>query len=552
MMEKVEVKNKEVLVIGGSYEGIQTALSLARQGNKVYLIENAPGLLNEAIFLDDKDKSFDTFSLDEIKANENIEIITFSDIKKIESNGDGFNIKIKRMATRVKSEKCNALGECYKVCPVNLYDEYNGFLSLRTAISYFPTGDKGYNIIKEVPICQEACPVGLDVRGYVGLISDGKYEEALKLIKSKLPFPAIIGRICPHPCEEKCNRGKMEESICIRDLKRFVADNGKPDVNVKELPEDAKKVAIIGAGPAGLACAHDLSQNGYKVTIFESLPVEGGMLAVGIPEYRLPRDILNMEIDTVKALGAGIKTGVKVGKDIEILKMLESEYNAVFVAVGAHGGVKLGIPGEDAKGVIEGVDFLRRVNLKEKVEIGKNVLVIGGGNVAIDAARCSLRLGSKVKILYRRTKYEMPASEEEIEAALAEGIDIEYLTAPVEVLANDGTVDSLKCIRMQLGEPDASGRRRPVPVSGSEFEHKTDTIIPAIGQSITLDFLESIEGIKISRRGTIIVDPESLSTGYQGIFAGGDCITGPGIAIEAIASGKKAAISIDKYLKEEV
>jgi len=549
-MERVEIKDKRILVIGGSYEGINTALSLAREGNKVYLVESAPGLLNETVLLD-RNEPYKVFPLNELKGNENIEVITFSDISRIEKSKDGFKVKIKKMPERVKNEKCTALGECYRVCPVNLYDEYNGYLSLRCAISHFPMGDKKYYIIKEVPICQRTCPIGLDVRGYVGLISDGKYKEALELIRSKLPFPGIIGRICPHPCEQKCNRGKLDEPISIRDLKRFVADNAKISTEQKEIPESAKKVAIIGAGPAGLACAHDLSQMSYKVTIFESLPVEGGMLAVGIPEYRLPRDILNMEIDIVKKMGVEIKKGIKVGKDISITQLLENGYHAVFIAVGAHRGLKLGIPGEDAKGVIEGVYFLQRVNLKEKIEIGKNVIVIGGGNVAIDAARCALRLGSKVKIVYRRSRDEMPASNEEIESALAEGINIEYLTAPLEVVINNGAVSRLKCIRMRLGDPDASGRRRPIPVSGTEFELDTDTVIPAIGQTSNLDFLKNIKGIEISRRGTIIVDPESLSTGVKGIFAGGDCITGPGIAIDAIASGKKAAISIDKYLKGE-
>ncbi|MDY6863761.1 MAG: FAD-dependent oxidoreductase, partial [Thermodesulfobacteriota bacterium] len=460
-------------------------------------------------------------------------------------------IKIKKQPGRVKSEKCTFSGDCFKVCPVNLYDEYNGNLSLRTAISRLPFGERPYNIIKEIPICQETCPVGLDIRGYVGLISDGKYREALELIKEKLPFPAIIGRICPHPCEDKCNRGKIDEPVCIRDLKRFVADNVKTDIKFKDIPDDAKRVAVIGAGPAGLACAHDLALMGHRVTIFEALDVEGGMLAVGIPEYRLPRDILKGEVDIVKSLGVEVRTGQEVGRDIDIKDLLEEEFNAVFIAVGSHKGMKLGIPGEDKKGVVEGAYFLRRVNLKEDVEIGKNVVVIGGGNVAIDAARCSLRMGSEVKILYRRSRSEMPASGEEIEAAIAEGIDIEYLTAPLEVMDENGVVRGLKCIRMELGEPDASGRRRPVPISGSEFEVVTDTIIPAIGQFSDLDFLEGIKDIKISRRNTIGVDGKTLKTGARGIFAGGDCITGPGIAIEAVASGKKAALSIDKYLKEE-
>jgi NADPH-dependent glutamate synthase beta subunit-like oxidoreductase len=437
-----------------------------------------------------------------------------------------------------------------------MWDDAGQCLSFRTAIDYFNADFFSYNIVKETPACQRTCPVNLDIRGYIGLIAEGKYEESLRLIRERLPFPGIIGRICPHPCEEACNRGEKDKPLCIRDLKRFVADHelqsSVPQTPKKRTQQQREKVAVIGAGPAGLTCAHDLALDGYQVVVYESLPRVGGMLAVGIPDYRLPRTILEQEIDVVRNLGVEIRFNATLGKDFSIDDLFDQGFKAVFIAVGAHLPMGMRTPGEDTPGVEPGVDMLRNLNLGQKVSVGRAVGVIGGGNVAIDAARCSLRCGAdKVTIFYRRSRAEMPASEEEIEAALAENIAIDYLTAPEEVLSQNGRVSGLRLIRMQLGEPDASGRRRPEPIEGSQFEVALDTIIPAIGQRSDLSFIPEGEVIKTTGWGTIVVDPDTLATGRAGVFAGGDCVDGPGIAIQAIASGQHAAESIKQYLNSK-
>jgi len=411
-----------------------------------------------------------------------------------------------------------------------------------------------YTIDKlERPPCVMACPAGVNVQGYVALTSQGKYQEASEVIKRELPFPRVLGRICPHPCEEVCNRELIDEPIAICGLKRFVADK------VKTLEDEAKpsvaerrpeRVAVVGSGPAGLCCAYYLSLRGYGVTVFEALPVAGGMLFVGIPEYRLPRDILAEEVKRVIDLGVEIKVNIPIGGDLTLDGLFHEGYEAIFLAMGAHGSLPLDIPGEDAKGVVSGVNFLRDINLGRKVEVGQKVVIIGGGNVAIDGARSALRLGAKeVTILYRRSRKEMPASEEEVEAALLEGVKVSFLVAPVEILADEEEkVNGLRCIEMRLGAPDASGRRRPIPIEKSEFNIAADMIIVAIGQVPEVDFLES-SGVKLTEGGTIEVDPLTFATSRLGIFAGGDAQTGPWIAIGAVEAGKRAAESIDRYLQ---
>ncbi|MFH1626363.1 MAG: FAD-dependent oxidoreductase [Pseudomonadota bacterium] len=553
------MKKKAVLIIGGGLAGVQSALEQAKSGNEVYLLENSSGMGAERLLYDKESKTVDCVSpnLEEVKGNKNIRIITNADVERIEESAGKFNVRIKKRALRIVEERCDDCKACIKVCPVNLFDDEDQGLSFRTAVDFFNNVDHSYSIVKETPICQRTCPVQLDIRGYIGLIADGRFEESLALIREVLPFPSICGHICPHPCEEECNRGKVDYPLSIRDLKSFVADFGSESSSehkpkAVEADEKGKKVAIIGAGPAGLACAHDLALEGYHVTVFEALPRPGGMLAVGIPDYRLPRDVLEREIDGVKALGVEIKCNTAVGKDMSIDDLFSQGHEAIFITVGAHRNQEMQIPGEDAQGVLPGVTFLRDLNLGNPVDVGDRVAVIGGGNVAIDSARCALRLGARdVTILYRRSRQEMPASDEEIEAALEEGIKIEYLVAPLQVVTSDGKVTALRCIRMELGQPDASGRRRPIPVEGSDFEMGLDTLIPAIGQVPDMSFLAEGSGIELTKRGTIAVSPDSLATSRPGVFAGGDCQTGPGIAIEAIAAGKKAARSIDRYLRGE-
>ncbi|MDP3954987.1 MAG: FAD-dependent oxidoreductase, partial [bacterium] len=393
--------------------------------------------------------------------------------------------------------------------------------------------------------------------GYVGLAADGKYRESLALIRETLPFPGVIGRICTRPCEPACNRGLADEPVAICALKRFVADweLGQPRGvgatmhSAPKPPSTGKRVAVIGSGPAGLTCAYELVRLGHDVTVFEALPAAGGMLRVGIPEYRLPRNILDGEIAALEKAGVKIRTNMALGKDFTVAGLLREGYAAVFMAIGAHKGQKLGVPGEDGRGVIHGVEFLRDLNLGRKPQLGENVVVVGGGNVAIDSARSALRLGAgKVTVVYRRTRAEMPAHELEIRAALAEGVDIIYLAAPVEVLLAGGKVRGLRCVRIELGAPDRSGRRAPAPVPGTEFGIEADMVIPAIGQTVDMGTVEK-EGEVKTTGGKLAADPVTLANGPEGIFAGGDAVSGPRSAIEAIAAGRQAAQSIEEYLR---
>jgi len=405
------------------------------------------------------------------------------------------------------------------------------------------------------PPCKSACPILTDVREYVQLIAERKFTDAFASIRRQNPLPRVCGRICTHPCETACKRGQVEEPIAIAALKRFAADGLWADQYKAALAIESTghKVAIVGSGPAGLAVAHDLALLGHSVTIFEALPVAGGMLRVGVPEYRLPKDVVAAEIEAIVALGVEVKTGVKIGKDIKLSKLSEQGFQAVFLAIGAHKDRKLGIAGEDElEGVVSAVSFLRAVNLGESPQVGKQVAVVGGGNTAIDSARSLLRMGAKVvSVVYRRSKEEMPAAEEEIEEAIHEGVEMAYLTSPVKIFGEDGRVSALKCIKNELGKPDAGGRRRPEPVSGSEFSLDVDMVVCAIGQAPESSLFA--DELKLSETGErIYVEASgSLATSLPAIFAGGDAVTGPATAIGAIAAGKQAAVSIDLYLRSK-
>jgi len=392
--------------------------------------------------------------------------------------------------------------------------------------------------------CSHTCPAGVDVPRYVRFIAEGKFAEAVAVIREKIPFPSVCGHVCVHPCETRCRRGLLDDAIDIRVLKRFATehDTGLWKLNSRVAPATGKRVAIIGSGPAGLTAAYYLAKLGHSVTVFEALPEPGGMVRVGIPDYRLPKEILKAEIEEIKGVGVDIRTNTKVDSPEGLFKQ---GYNAIFLAIGAHQGTSIGVEGEDSPQVKECISFLRDVTLGKEVKLGERIAVIGGGNAAIDSARTALRLGAKeVTIVYRRTQAEMPASPEEIEAALAEGVKVYFLAAPSRIISQDGEL-KLECIGMELGAVDASGRRRPEPIKGSEFSMSFDTVIAAIGQRPEIP---DKFALATGRGNTIQVDPDSLATAREGIFAGGDAVSGPASVIEAIAAGRQAAISIDKYL----
>ncbi len=398
-----------------------------------------------------------------------------------------------------------------------------------------------------------ACPVHTRAHGYIFLIAQRRFKEALDLVRRDNPLPGISGRVCTHPCEETCERKRIDEPLAIAQLKRFIADyerKNSPQLPPPARKSKAEKIAIVGSGPAGLTAAYHLALKGYGITIFESLQVLGGMLVVGIPPNRLPRDVVEYEVNRIKALGVEMRTGIIVGKDISFEDLFTQGYKATFIAIGAHKGLKLGVIGEDEyKGAIDCITFLRNVNLGDRNKPGDKVCIIGGGNSAIDASRTAIRLGcSKVRIVYRRSRDEMLATLKEVDAAEEEGVKILYRASPLRILGKNGQVTGMECIKNRLGEPDSSGRRSPIPIEGSNFTLDADIIISAINQQPDLSFLPNNHGFNISKWNSFVVEPVTLETNRPGIFAGGDAVTGPATVIEAIASGKRAANMIDQYI----
>ena len=555
-----------VAVIGGGIAGMQASLDLAESGFKVYLVERASGIGGRMAQLDKtfptNDCAMCTISprLVECDKHPNVEIITNAEVLSASGEAGKFQLSLLKHPTYVDPEKCNACGDCEAICPVQLPDGFNEGLGPRKIIHklYPQTIPNFYTIDKgSLPPCRLTCPAGVNVQGYVALVAQKKYKEAVALIKQRHPLPSVCGRVCHHPCEFECNRRELDEGVAVNALKRFASDQERQRRREEgcgpELPPVAepkgKKVAVVGSGPAGLTAAYDLAQMGYEATIFEAASEAGGMLRLGIPDYRLPKDVLKEEIDDILALGIELKLNTPIGPDLTLADLRQQGYSAIFLSVGAHGSMSLGIEGENLDGVLQGVEFLRQANLGRQTGLGKKVLVIGGGDVAMDSARTALRMGTeKVTIVYRRSREEIPAREEELLYAEEEGIEFLYLTAPGRIVGN-GHVGGMECVRMELGEPDASGRRRPVPVEGSEFTIEADTVISAIGQALDLAFLGEKSALGTTRRGTLEADALTLQTGIPDVFAGGDAALGPASAVEAVAQGHEVAESIRRFLE---
>ncbi|MHB8773267.1 MAG: FAD-dependent oxidoreductase [Syntrophales bacterium] len=443
-----------------------------------------------------------------------------------------------------------------------------GMVPLLDALRYFPGafadavsgGTKAapgrYRYAVTAP-CMSVCPSSLDIPTYVEEIGEQRFGDSLATIRERICMAGTLGRVCVRPCESNCRRANVDEPIAIKDLKRSAADY-EIDKGLRPAVagggETGRKVAIVGAGPAGISCAYYLALKGHTPTIFEKLPEPGGMAAVGIPDFRLPRQVLRREVDIVRQAGVEIRYGVEVGKEITI-GALRRDFDAVFIGVGAQDSMPMGVEGEDKgyRGFIPGVRYLLDISQgRDPYPEGKKVVVVGGGNVAIDCVRSSFRIGKDdVNLVYRRTIKEMPADPVEIHDAEQEQVKFHYLCNPTRIIAENGKVVGVECIRMELGEPDASGRRRPVPVKGSEFVIETDILIPAIGQKVDLSFLEEQEGIKLTKWNTIDADGETFATSQQGVFSAGDCITGPDVLVKATGTGKRAAEKIDAYLRGE-
>ncbi len=550
----------DMLVVGGGIAGMQAALDIGHAGHRVYLVEKDTTIGGHMLQFDKTFPTLDcaacigTPKMVEVAQNPNITLLSCSEVTEVSGFVGNFTVTIRRRPRYVKEGVCTGCGECEKVCPVSLSNPWDAGLGTRRAIGRaFPQAIPiTYQIEKrDRAPCVLECPAGINVQGYVQMIGQGKYREALSLILERLPLPGVLGRVCPHPCESKCRRAEVDQAVAIRDLKRFAADRvAASDLPVARIDDRPEKVAVIGSGPAGLTVAYYLRLKGYRVTILEALDRLGGMLRAGIPDYRLPPEVLDREIGHILAHGIESRTGVRFGQDVTLADLEGEGFGAVYLGIGAHRSIALHIPGEDnSGGVVDAVTFLREANFGRAQRPGRRVAVVGGGNVAVDAARVALRLGAEsVTVLYRRTEREMPAYAEEIQGAMQEGVCFEYLSAPVRVVSENGRVTGLMCIRTELGPPDAGGRRRPVPLSGSEFVIDCDRVIPAVGQRTDTSWAGKEPAIQWTDRQTLRVDPLTCQTGLAHVFAGGDAVSGPATVIEAVAAAHRAVTSIDRYL----
>ena len=471
----------------------------------------------------------------------------------------------------VDEAKCVACAQCVEVCPGNALKlgqklcatndtSAPKYTKITETFNFAKAVNEDYRENREDVLpsgtapCKAACPAHIPVQGYLKLAAQGRYTEALELIKTENPFPAVCGRICNKRCEAECTRGDVDEAVAIDEVKRFIADHDMREATrfvpkmVNQIGRPyAEKIAVIGAGPAGMSCAYYLAQKGYPVTVFDRNPVPGGMLTLGIPSFRLEKDVLNAEIDILKEMGVEFRCGVEVGKDVTIQQLRGEGYKGFYLAIGAQKSAKLHIPGEELEGVLGGVDFLREVNLGNKPDIGRRCAVIGGGNVAMDVCRSAVRLGAEeTYVFYRRSEAEMPADPEEVREAMEEGVKFRFLSAPVEIIGTDGRVSAIKIEKMELGEPDERGRRKPVGTGGFEIV-EIDSVIGAVGQTVDWGTLD-VGALKTTKKNTAEADSLTYQTAQPDIFVGGDCYTGPKFAIDAIAAGKEAAISLHRYV----
>ena len=553
------------LVVGGGIGGMQAALDLAESGIKTYLLDKKTAIGGVMVQLD---KTFPTNDcamctiaprLVGIGRHLNIEVLTNAEVEKVTGSAGNFNVSIKKKARYIDLSKCTGCGACVEKCPIEVDSEFDQELIKRNAVyrRYPQAIPSAFAIDKEgIAPCRNACPAGVNPHAYIALLRTGKIKEAHELIKKAMPFSGICGRVCHHPCETECYRGKLDEPVAICALKRYIADTYYSTQVVEGIEEEKsppparkEKVAIIGCGPAGLTCAYDLVSFGYKVTIFDSLPYAGGMMRRAIPHFRLPPELIDKEVSELLTDNIELRLNTSIGKDVSF-NDLKKQFNAIFIAIGAQLSTTLNIPGGQLEGVISALPFLEEVNKGSKPSLGEKVAIIGGGNVSIDSARAALRLGAKeVTIVYHRSRIEMPADEGEVAEAEEEGVNLLFLASPVSAKGENGKVSSVVCIRMRLGELDSSGRRRPEPIPGSEFELPVDTVIPAIGQVSDLKFLD--DNLELTKAGTIKVDPITLQTSVASVFAGGDVVKGPASIVEAVGAGHETAISIHRYFSSE-
>jgi heterodisulfide reductase subunit A-like polyferredoxin len=552
----------DILIVGGGIAGMESALTLGDMGYKVLLVEKEASIGGKMILLSKVFPTLDCSScictpkMAATANHPNVRVLAYSEIEEIEKKENGqFQARLHKKPTFVDLAACTGCSKCELACTVAAPDQFNfDLVSRRAAYIPFPQAVPKKALIERhgSSPCSFACPAGVKAHGYVSLVRSGKYEEAFNLHMEDAPLPGSLSRACYAFCERECTRNQLEGTVPIRQIKRFLVDR-----YYRDHPDPAygppaalldKKVAVVGSGPAGLTAAYHLARKGYRLTVFEAESRPGGMLGQGIPDYRLPKEVVNRDIKNITALGVEIRPNTPISS---LKKLKEEGFDAIFLAVGAMEAWSMSVPGENLEGIADCMTFLKEVKAGKLSDLnGKTVMVVGGGNAAIDPARVALRLGAKkVVVQYRRTRTEMPAHRWEVDAALEEGIEFQYLKVPVRFIGKDGHLTSVESLSMELGEPDPSGRRRPVPVEGSEEIFPADLVILSIGlQPGTAPFKQELA---LEKNGTVCVDAETLQASLPSIFAGGDVVTGPSSITEAMGQGKRAAFYIDRYLRNE-